>query len=106
MSGAARRFAGRSSERAIARPAQRGGLRADARDDQGGSRPAESAGRHLSAAPSKDIFAAVEFLKEAGPPALRRVVANPRGAAYAEVRFEAMFSRPATAVDGEPRHGA
>jgi TldD protein len=50
-----------------------------------------------------DIFGAVDFLKEAAEPALRRFVRTHRGASYAEVRFEAMFSRGAVANDGEPR---
>ena len=53
-----------------------------------------------------DIFEAVEFLKRAGEPALRRFVRTHRGASYAEMRFEAMFTRSAVANDGEPRDGA
>jgi TldD protein len=50
-----------------------------------------------------DIFGAIEFLKEAAEPALRRFIRTHRGASYAEMRFEAMFSRTAVANDGEPR---
>jgi TldD protein len=50
-----------------------------------------------------DIFQAIDFLKEAAEPALRRFVRTHRGASYAEMRFEAMFSRAAVAHDGEPR---
>jgi TldD protein len=55
---------------------------------------------------SSDIFEAVEFLKRAGEPALRSFVRAHRGASYAEIRFEAMFSRSAAANDGEPRDSA
>src|SRR5262249_11012417 len=50
-----------------------------------------------------DIFGAVDFLREAAEPALRRFIRTHRGASYAELRFEAMFSRAATANDGEAR---
>ena len=50
-----------------------------------------------------DIFGAIDFLKEAAGPALRRFIRTHRGASYAEMRFEAMFSRTAVANDGEPR---
>jgi TldD protein len=50
-----------------------------------------------------DIFGAIDFLKEEAEPALRRFVRTHRGASYAEMRFEAMFSRAAVANDGEPR---
>jgi TldD protein len=53
-----------------------------------------------------DIFDSVEFLKQAGEPTLRRFVATHRGATYAELRFEAMFSRSASAKDGEARESA
>ena len=53
-----------------------------------------------------DIFAAIEFLKDAAPPALRRFVATHRGATYAEMRFEVVFSRSAAAHDGAPRDSA
>jgi len=52
---------------------------------------------------NSDIFEAIEFLKEEAEPAMRRFVRARRGAAYAEMRFEAMFSRTASANDGEPR---
>jgi TldD protein len=50
-----------------------------------------------------DIFGAIDFLKEAAEPALRRFIRTHRGASYAEMRFEAIFSRSAVANDGEPR---
>jgi TldD protein len=50
-----------------------------------------------------DIFGAIDFLKEAAEPALRRFLRAHRGASYAELRFEALFSRTAVANDGEPR---
>src|SRR5437870_10989130 len=53
--------------------------------------------------PMGDIFDAIDFLKESAEPALRRFVRTHRGASYAEMRFEAMFSRAAVANDGEPR---
>ncbi len=52
-----------------------------------------------------DIFDSIEFLKDAGPSILRRFVATHRGATYAECRFEAIFTRPASANDGEIREG-
>jgi hypothetical protein len=53
-----------------------------------------------------DIFESVEFLKQAGEATLRRFVATHRGATYAELRFEAMFSRAASANDEQARDGA
>jgi TldD protein len=53
---------------------------------------------------SSDIFESIEFLKEEAEAALRRFVRTRRGAAYAEMRFEAMFSRTASANDGAPRN--
>ena len=50
-----------------------------------------------------DIFDSIEFLKQAGEPTLRRFVTAHRGATYAELRFEAMFQRSASANDGEAR---
>jgi len=50
-----------------------------------------------------DIFAAIDFLKEVAEPTLRRFLRTHRGASYAEMRFESMFSRTAAANDGEPR---
>lgn len=50
-----------------------------------------------------DIFGAIEFLKEAGEPTLRRFLRAHRDAVYAEMRFEVMFSRAAVANDGKPR---
>ena len=52
---------------------------------------------------NNDIFGTIDFLKEAAEPALRRFVRTHHGASYAEIRFEAMFSRAAVAHDGEPR---
>ncbi|MGH7933055.1 MAG: TldD/PmbA family protein [Candidatus Binataceae bacterium] len=54
-------------------------------------------------ATSKDLFGAIEFMKEAGPPALTRFVRTHRGATYAEIRFEVVFSRSGVANDGESR---
>lgn len=56
--------------------------------------------------PSTDIFRSVDFLKDASEAVLRRFLRSHRGASYAEIRFEAMFSRSAAAVDGEPRDGS
>ena len=53
-----------------------------------------------------DIFAAIEFLQDAAPSALRRFVATHRGATYAEMRFEVVFNRFAAAEGGAPRDGA
>ena len=55
---------------------------------------------------SSDIFRSVHFLKEAAEGLLRHFLRTHRGASYAEIRFEAMFSRSAAAVDGEPRDGS
>jgi TldD protein len=52
---------------------------------------------------SSDIFRAIEFLKDAGEPALHRFVRAHRGATYAEMRFEVVFNRSAVANNGEPR---
>lgn len=49
------------------------------------------------------MFGAIDFLREAAAPALCRFVRAHRGAAYAEMRFEASFSRTASAVDGAAR---
>lgn len=53
-----------------------------------------------------DIFASIEHLKEAAPYALRRFVGTHRGAMDAEMRFEASFSRAASANDGESRENS
>jgi len=58
------------------------------------------------AATAHDIFAAVEFLKREGEAALRRFARANRGTAYAEMRFEAVFHRSASANDGEQRDSA
>ncbi len=50
---------------------------------------------------SSDIFAAVEFLKREGETVLRRFPRAHRGTAYADLRFEAMFHRSASATDGD-----
>ncbi len=52
-----------------------------------------------------EIFDALNFLREAAEPTLRRFVQTHRGAARAEMRFEAVFSRYAVANDGTPRDG-
>jgi TldD protein len=57
----------------------------------------------LADAVNEDIFESISFLKEAGQPALARFLRAHRGASYAEMRFEAMFSRSAVANDGAPR---
>ncbi len=49
------------------------------------------------------MFGAIDFLSAAAEPALGRFVRAHRGAAYAEMRFEASFSRTASAVDGAAR---
>ncbi len=53
-----------------------------------------------------DGFGAIGFLRAAAEPALRRFLRANRGATYAEMRFEASFSRTASAVDGVPRDAA
>jgi TldD protein len=55
---------------------------------------------------SSDIFAAVDFLKREGEAALRRFARAHRGSAYADLRFEAMFHRSASANDGDQRDSA
>jgi TldD protein len=55
---------------------------------------------------SSDIFAAVEYLKREGEIVLRRFARAHRGTAYAEVRFEAVFHRSASAHDGDERDSA
>ena len=50
-----------------------------------------------------EVFGAIDFLKESAEPALRRFLQTHRGASYAELRFEAAFTRTAVANDGEPR---
>jgi TldD protein len=52
---------------------------------------------------SSDTFGAIDFLKKEGPGLLRRFVRTHRGAVYADLRFEAMFSRSNSATDGEAR---
>lgn len=52
---------------------------------------------------SRDAFFAIELLKKDGPPLLERFVRARRGTVYADLRFEAMFSRSSSAVDGEER---
>lgn len=65
------------------------------------------AGTRLKLAPAaSDIFAAIEFLKRDGETALGRFVRAHRGVAYAEMRFEAIFHRAASANDGEERDSA
>src|ERR1700687_2294827 len=55
---------------------------------------------------SSDIFAAIEYLKREGETALRRFARSHRGTAYAEMRFEAVFHRSASAHDGDQRDSA
>jgi len=55
---------------------------------------------------ARDIFTAVDFLKQAGEPALRRFLRAHRGTLDVELRFEATFNRSAVAVDGDQRDGA
>ncbi len=62
-----------------------------------------SATRPRRSRASDGVFGAVEFLREAAEPMLRRFVRSHRGATYAEMRFEASFTRTASAVDGEAR---
>ena len=59
-----------------------------------------------TSAASSDIFGAVEFLKREGETALRRFARAHRGTAYADMRFEAMFHRSASANDGDLRDSA
>ncbi len=51
----------------------------------------------------RDLFDAVEYLRREGEGLLRRFARSHPGAAYAELRFEAMSSRSAAATNGEPR---
>jgi TldD protein len=55
---------------------------------------------------TNDIFAAVEYLKREGETALRRFARAHRGTAYAEMRFEVVFHRSASANDGDQRDSA
>jgi TldD protein len=55
---------------------------------------------------STDIFSAVEYLKREGETVLRRFARAHRGAVYAEMRFEAVFHRSASANDGDERDSA
>ncbi|HVB81866.1 MAG TPA: TldD/PmbA family protein [Candidatus Binataceae bacterium] len=52
---------------------------------------------------STDLFGAAELLKKEGPDLLRAFIRGHRGAVYADLRFEAMFSRSSSATDGEAR---
>jgi TldD protein len=52
---------------------------------------------------SSDLFGAAELLKEQGAGLLRSFIRSHRGAVFADLRFEAMFSRSSSASDGEPR---
>ena len=52
---------------------------------------------------STDMFDAAELLKKEGPELLRAFIRGHRGAVYADLRFEAMFSRSSSATDGEAR---
>src|SRR5215475_4933688 len=53
--------------------------------------------------PMRDIFEAIEFLKQEGEPLLRRFARNNRGLSYAELRVEVVSHRSAAATNGEPR---
>ena len=55
---------------------------------------------------SSDIFTAIDFLKREGEAVLRRFARAHRGTTYAELRFEAMFHRSASANDGDQRDSA
>ncbi len=52
---------------------------------------------------STDLFGAAGLLKKEGPDLLRAFIRSHRGAVYADLRFEAMFSRSSSATDGEAR---
>jgi len=52
---------------------------------------------------STDLFDAADFLEREGPNLLRSFIRSHRGAVFADLRFEAMFSRSASATDGEAR---
>ncbi len=52
---------------------------------------------------SSDLFESIEFLKREGPALLARFAKSHRGAAYADLRFEVVFNRSASATNGEPR---
>jgi len=50
-----------------------------------------------------DLFGAIDFLAAAGENLIRDFVRSHRGAAYADLRFEVVFSRAASAEHGAPR---
>jgi TldD protein len=52
---------------------------------------------------STDIFGAADLLGKEGPGLLRAFLRGHRGAVFADLRFEAMFSRSSSATDGEAR---
>ncbi len=51
----------------------------------------------------QDLFSAIEFLKAGAEELLARFARSRRGVVYADLRFEVVFSRSASAVNGEPR---
>jgi TldD protein len=53
----------------------------------------------------RDLFATIEFLKAGGEELLAQFARSRRGVRYADLRFEAVFRRSASATNGEPRHG-
>ncbi|MGH9345386.1 MAG: TldD/PmbA family protein [Terriglobia bacterium] len=57
-------------------------------------------------ADSADLFEAIAFLKDNGEAALTRFARTHRGAVNAEMRFEVVFSRSASAIDGNQRGSA
>src|SRR5512146_385936 len=52
---------------------------------------------------STDMFGAADLLKKEGPGLLHTFLGGHRGAVFADLRFEAMFSRSSSATDGEAR---
>jgi TldD protein len=52
---------------------------------------------------NRDLFEAVEFLRREGEEMLRRFARSHRGVAYADLRFETVFTRSSVAIDGAPR---
>src|SRR6202048_2483989 len=50
---------------------------------------------------STDMFGAAELLKKNGPDLLRSFIRSHREAVFADLRFEAMFSRSRAAPDGQ-----
>ena len=50
-----------------------------------------------------DLFGAIDFVHGAGENLIRDFIRSHRGAVYADIRFEVMFSRSASAENGAPR---